>query len=116
MNLGKIIKARFIKKDPLKTFSKIKIDPYSMTPAQQQKEMKRSKSIIRRYIAPILFAIAFVSGKGAFLGEGVFMCPHVELGLCCKNFEVMDDHKLGKDCKFVMTSQIQPFLCYVFEY
>lgn len=61
--------------------------------------MKRSKSIIRHYIAPILFAIAFVGGKGAFLGEGVFMCPHMELGLCCKNFEVVDDHKLGKDCK-----------------
>lgn len=75
-----------------------------MTPSQRQKDMKRSKSIIRRYIAPILFAVAFVSGKGAFLGEGVFMCPHVELGLCCKNFEVMDDHKLGKDCKFIMTN------------
>lgn len=93
--------------------SKIKFDPYSMTPAQRpkKKEMKRSKSIIRRYIAPILFAIAFVSGKGAFMGEGVFMCPHVELGLCCKNFEIMDDHKLGKDCKFVIPNQIQFFLC-----
>lgn len=44
------------------------------------------------------------------MGEGVFMCPHVELGLCCKNFEVNDDHRLGKDCKFVMANQIQSFL------
>lgn len=125
MNLGEIINLGFQKNIHLKTL-KIKIDHYSMTPAQRQKkEMKRSKSIIRRYIAPILFAIAFITGKGAFLGEGVFMCPHAELGLCCKNYEIMDGYKLGKDCKFVISrikSSLFFFLfsafsmCYEFEY
>ena len=91
-----------------------------MTSAQRQKDMKRSKSMIRRYVAPILFALAFTSsGKGAFLGEGVFMCPAVEMGLCCKKFEVMDGQRLGQDCKLVMTNQIHPFLslwCYEIAY
>lgn len=67
--------------------------------------MKRSKSMIRRYVAPFLFALAFISSD-----MGVFMCPGVELGLCCKKFVFIDGQKLGQVCKFVMTNQIPPFI------
>lgn len=80
-----------------------------MTSAQRRKDLKRSKSIIRRYVAPILFALAFISSS-----KGVFMCPNVEMGLCCKKFVVMDGQRLGQDCKFVMTNRITPFSVLVF--
>lgn len=63
-----------------------------MTLPQRREDMNRSK--FRRYVVPIIFALAVVSSD-----TGVFMCPGVELGLCCKKFVVMDGQRLGQDCK-----------------